>query len=116
MSKQIDGMTISLMRKLVKFYYAFFQQNNIPMKKCNSDELVFPYEQSLAHCHGILPEIETFLTEKRRVKAYGWICWIQGCLVTARKFTINNVRNHNKGIFDEPPRTALCRPAIRSQC
>ena len=50
---------------------------------------------ALRHCHRMLDDIEQFVKEGRIDKAYGWLCFIQGCLWMSGLRTLNELKNHN---------------------
>ncbi len=50
----------------------------------------------LAHCHGMLDEMEKFVAEGRMEKAFRWLGFIQGCLWSAGLYTLEELKNHNR--------------------
>jgi hypothetical protein len=56
---------------------------------------------TLAHCHWMCQQAEGW-ADVDREKAMRWLCFVQGCLHCYSLFTVNEMREHNKGILPLP--------------
>ena len=56
---------------------------------------------ALAHCHGMLDQMEEFVAQGRMDKVFRWLGFVQGCLWSARVYTLESLKNHNR-----PPNNA----------
>jgi hypothetical protein len=53
-------------------------------------------EQVKAHCHGMLDEMEVFVSQGRMEKVFRWLGFVQGGLFAAGIFSIEELKNHNR--------------------
>ena len=50
----------------------------------------------LAHCYGMLDQMEQFVEEDRMDKVFRWLGFVQGCLWMASEYTLDELKNHNR--------------------
>ena len=53
-------------------------------------------EFGLAHCHGMLDQMEQFVKDDRMDKVFRWLGFVQGCLWMAGEYTLEELNNHNR--------------------
>jgi len=82
--------------KVIGIYRRGFKKMGIPKKDFPHDQLINTKENMLAHCHGMLDEIEVFVAEGRIEKAFRWLGFIQGCLWSTGHYTLDELKNHNR--------------------
>ena len=69
-------MTADKVRKVLAIYSKKFEEMSIPKKE--SSHSLFPNTDNdfLAHCHGMLDEMEVFIQEDRMDKVFRWLGFI----------------------------------------
>ena len=87
-------------------YRIFFEAQNIPKAdyphdKFLNDEWIKIVDRpmsdvALAHCHGMLNEMEEFVRQGRMEKVFRWLGFIQGCLWMANSYRLEDLKNHNR--------------------
>ena len=89
-------MTADKVRETLAIYRKKFEEMGIP--KSQSPHSSFPTSDKdfLAHCHGMLEEMEVFIQEGRMDKVFRWLGFIQGCLWRIGVYTIEEMKNHNR--------------------
>ena len=89
-------MTADKVRETLAIYRKKFEEMGIP--KSQSPHSSFPTSDKdfLAHCHGMLDEMEVFIQEGRMDKVFRWLGFIQGCLWRIGVYTIEEMKNHNR--------------------
>jgi|SRR3989344_95769 len=96
-------MTPEKVLEVIGKYRRFFEIERIP--KVEMLEIFFDMNLSqghlrknvlFPHCHWMLDKIEEFAQEGLLDKAYGWLCFIQGCLLCVGAYTLDELRNHNR--------------------
>ena len=96
--------------EVIGIYRKHFQEKGI-------GELDFPHglipgsdEEKLAHCHGMLDKMESFVKEGRIEKAFRWLGFVQGCLWSASHYSLEELMNHSRPRpEDAQKRRQLCR-------
>jgi hypothetical protein len=58
-----------------------------------NEELYFP---SLAHCYGMLDQMDKFIDEGRTDKAFRWLGFVQGILWMNSLYSLTDIMNHNR--------------------
>ena len=82
----------------------FFESNGVNKIKLSEEEfdeylLIADTQDSIkifAHCHAMLDEMQQFVNEGRMEKCFRWLGFIQGCLWCDGRFTLNELKNHNR--------------------
>ncbi len=84
--------------QVISVYRTFFETSGIPKNNFPHDKPVKWYveENVLAHCHGMLDEMEVFVAEGRMDKVFRWLGFIQGCLWTTGHYNLESLKNHNR--------------------
>ncbi len=82
---------------VAKQYRAAFIKKGIAAEKHPTGE--FPHDSisALEHCHRMLDNIITFASEGRTGKAYRWLGFVQGVCWSSGMYTIDDMRDHNRG-------------------
>ena len=83
-------------REVISTYRKKFEEMGIPKQQSPHDEFPNSDNDFLAHCHGMLDEMEIFIEEERLDKVFRWLGFIQGCLWRVRVYTIEKMKNHNR--------------------
>ena len=89
-------MTADKVREVVATYREKLEERGIPKKSFPHNSLPKSDNDRLAHCHGMLDEIEEFLKDNRMGKVFRWLGFIQGCLWSCGIYTIEGLKNHNR--------------------
>lgn len=82
--------------EVIGIYRSFFEKSGIPKKDFPHNQLTNTDENVLAHCHGMLDEMEQFVVKGRMEKVFRWLGFIQGCLWSTGYFTLDELKNHNR--------------------
>lgn len=90
------GMSSEKIREALVFYRKELQNLNVPLKQHPAESLARSNDEVLAHCHWMAVEAEDFLVQGRREKAMRWLCFIQGCIFTLRRYSIDKMKNDNR--------------------
>ena len=85
--------------EVIGIYRNFFEKLGIPNDKIVKTKRVYHSDNILAHCHGMLDEMEKFVAEGRIDKGFRWLGFIQGCLWSAGHYTLEELKNHNRSDF-----------------
>jgi len=89
-------MTADKIREVIAIYRKKFEEMGIPKRRFPHGSLPKSDNDFLAHCHGILDEMEKFIQENRMEKVFRWLGFIQGCLWRAGIYTVEELKNHNR--------------------
>jgi len=89
-------MTGDKVREVIAIYRKKFEEMGISKKRSSLSSFPNSDNDFLAHCHGMLNEMEIFIQEGRMEKTFRWLGFIQGCLWRAGVYTIDEVKNHNR--------------------
>ncbi len=83
--------------KAVGIYEQYFITHDIPNIKHPHNEFFRNVNEALAHCHSMIKGIKDFLSidgmEKRAAQRIGFI---EGCLATAGKVTVETLKAYNR--------------------
>ncbi len=82
--------------EVIGIYRKHFETNGIPKKDFPHGQFVGDEFDVLAHCHGMLDDMEKFVAEGRMEKAFRWLGFIQGSLWLAGRYTLDGLKNHNR--------------------
>ncbi|MBI2062455.1 MAG: hypothetical protein HYT64_02085 [Candidatus Yanofskybacteria bacterium] len=82
--------------KVIRIYREHFKKSGIPKKDFPHDQLTNGNESVLAHCHGMLDEMEKFVAEGRMDKVFRWLGFVQGCLWSTGCYDLESLKNHNR--------------------
>lgn len=88
--------------EVIGVYRKYFEEMDIP-------QINFPHGQALnifddvdglgnmlAHCHGMLDEMEKFVAKGSMDKVFRWLGFVQGCLWSNGLYTLDELKNHNR--------------------
>lgn len=93
----MDGEKVLM---VISIYRNYFEKSGIPKKKFPEDQIINtyenPFQNTLAHCHGMLDEMEKFVAEGRMEKVFRWLGFIQGCLWSAGNYELKDLKNHSR--------------------
>jgi len=89
-------MNAEKVREVIVIYRQYFKKNKISKIDFPHEKISFSSEEVLSHCHGMLDKMEQFLDEGRIEKVFRWLGFIQGCLWTTKRYTIEELANHNR--------------------
>jgi|SRR3989344_6265719 len=95
-------MTKEKCLKVISFYRQYFEKENIPKGEVpHGVNLVYAYRLQLhgkatMHAHGMLDQMEVFITEGRMDKFFRWLGFVQGVLWTSGHFSLEELKNHNR--------------------
>lgn len=90
-------MTDDKIREVISIYRRKFEEMEIDKRDFPHDD--WPDSEStggLAHCHGMLDKMESFLREGRREKAFRWLGFVQGVLWLGGVYTLEELKNHSR--------------------
>lgn len=88
-------MTPEKKREIIELYHTLFGQLDIKRIDYPRDKIVHSSDDALGHCHGMLDEISKFIDEGRKDQTLIWHGFVQGCLWTSKKYTLEDLGNHN---------------------
>ena len=92
-------------KEVLEIYRKSFEENNVKSVEWeeNLTEKDAMYlsedhkkQKRLAHLYWMLVEIEGFLKEGRREKAFKWLGFIQGVLWSSELCSLEDLKNHNR--------------------
>lgn len=89
-------MNADKVREVLATYRKKFEELNVSKRKFPHNELPKSDNDFLAHCHGMLDEMKTFIEEGRMEKVFRWLGFIQGCLWIIGVYTVEEIKNHNR--------------------
>ena len=89
-------MNADKVREVLALYQRKFEELGVPKQQFPHNELPKTDGDFLAHCHGMLDEIEVFIQEERMEKVFRWLGFIQGCLWRIGVYTVEEMKNHNR--------------------
>ncbi len=82
--------------EVINVYRVHFKNLGIPKNDFPHQQILSNKEWMLAHCHGMLDEMDKFVAEDRIGKAFRWLGFIQGCLWSAGHYTLEELKNHSR--------------------
>ena len=89
-------MTADKIREIIVIYRKKFEELSISQKQFPLNSIPKSDDDFLAHCHGMLDEIEVFIQEGRIDKVFRWLGFIQGCFWRVGIYTVEEMKNHNR--------------------
>lgn len=92
-------MNSQKLREVIALYRQEFESLNIPKARHDIREPLplFGHEPlALAHCHQMLDQMETFVSEGRLEKCFRWLGFIQGALWALGAKNVSELKNHNR--------------------
>ena len=89
-------MDADKVREVLAIYRKKFEELNVPKRQFPHNELPKSDNGFLAHCHGMLDDMEVFIQEGRMEKVFRWLGFIQGCLWRIGVYTVEEMKNHNR--------------------
>ena len=89
-------MNADKVRQVLTIYRKKFKDLGIPSRPFPHAEFPTTDNDILAHCHGMLDEMETFIQEENMGKVFRWLGFIQGCLWKVGIYTIEEMKDHNR--------------------
>lgn len=89
-------MSKEKVEQVLASYRLKFLQLGIPKIEYPHRFIARENKNILAHCHGMLDEMEEFLRQNRMEKLYRWLGFVQGCLWSAGIYSIEEMKNHNR--------------------
>jgi hypothetical protein len=76
--KEVE-MTANKVREVIALYRKKLEEMEIPKNKSSHSSFPVSDKDFLAHCRGMLDEMEVFVHEGRMEKVFRWLGFIQGC-------------------------------------
>lgn len=89
-------MTRKKVLEAIDIYRNFFEEREVKKKDYPHHVYVCLRRDILAHCYGMLGQMEEFVKEFRMGKAFRWLGFIQGCLWALGCHTLEELKNHNR--------------------
>ena len=89
----MDGKKIL---SIVQVYRDLCEARSASKATFPSEQYVNSRDEVVAHCHGMLDQIEEFVQQGRTEKAFRWLGFIQGCLWSQRLSTLADLKNDNR--------------------
>lgn len=89
-------MTPDKVLSVIELYREKFQAEGIGKIDFPHGEDPLLNQEVLAHCHGMLDKMVEFVREGRMDKVFRWLGFVQGCLWTSHRYTLDELMNHNR--------------------
>lgn len=89
-------MTGDKVKEVLSIYRKRLEEMGVPKKQFPHGSLPESNDDFLAHCHGMLDEMEDFIRQGRMEKVFRWLGFIQGCLWRCGLYTVEELKNHNR--------------------
>ncbi len=89
-------MTPDKHRQVIAKYRRFFEESGIEPVEVPHDDFVTDEDTSLAHCHGMLDQMEAFIEEGRMDKVNRWLGFIQGVLWRSGYYSLEELKDTNR--------------------
>ncbi len=90
-------MRSSVLNAGIRFlFWKQFEEMGISEKRSPRDSFPASDEDFLAHCNGMLDDLEIFIQEGRMEKVFRWLGFIQGCLWRSGVYTVEEMKDHNR--------------------
>jgi hypothetical protein len=90
-------MTPERVSEVIATYRRVFQRMKVKKIDYPHDKLLSTTEHGLAHCHGMLDDMERFVKEGDMDKVHRWLGFIQGVLWAQGLYPLDTLREHNRG-------------------
>ena len=88
-------MNATKVREVLSTYRRRFEVQNIGKIDFSHSERPSPAEM-LAHCHGMLDQMEILITEGRMEKVMRWLGFLQGVFWSNGWYCLEDLKNHNR--------------------
>jgi hypothetical protein len=95
MVKEVE-MDANKILEVIQIYRDYFQTKGIGIIDFSETDKPKSREEKLAHCHGMLSKMESFVKEGRIEKTFRWLGFIQGCLWSVGVYFLGDLKNHNR--------------------
>ena len=92
------GMSNEQFLNVIRTYRRVFEELHIGKAQMPFDKIVMDSKIILPHCHAMLDEMEEFVKDGRREKAFTFLGFIQSSLVWAGYNSLNELRDHNRPV------------------
>lgn len=93
----MDGKKIL---EVISTYRNKLQSLNAPKIDYPHGRIILPDDDRrlyvLAHCHGMLDQMEEFVRDNRIDKAFRWLGFIQGAFWSEGLYNLEELKNHNR--------------------
>lgn len=89
-------MTPENISEVIDVYKKFFADMGTEPIKYPHEKILNDTFLSLSHCYGMLDDIEGFIKNDQIEKAFRWLGFIQGILWSTQKFSLTELKNHNR--------------------
>ena len=92
-------MTSEKILEVIGIYRSYFVSHKIGKIDYPQDKKFLDCGEGklgLAHCHGMLDKMASFVNEKRIDKAFRWLGFIQGVLWVKGVYSLNILKNHSR--------------------
>lgn len=89
-------MTDEKIREVLEIYRKLLDKYNVSRKPSPHDVFPLTDKELIDHLYYMLDQIDSFLRQGHRDKAFRWLGFMQGCLWCLRFYTLEDLKNHNK--------------------
>lgn len=89
-------MDATKVREVLSTYRQRFEVENVGKIDFPHGKMPRTLAEMLAHCHGMLEQMEVFITEGRMEKVMRWLGFIQGILWSNGWYCLEDLKNHNR--------------------
>lgn len=94
-------MSPERIRHVVSLYRTMFIANGVKKKDFPFDKRLSMHDFGPEHCHGMLAQMELFITEGKMDKVNCWLGFIQDVLWSQGFYTLEELMKHNRDPKDE---------------
>jgi len=95
-------MTFAKCMGVVAEYRKYFAKLGPHEEKFHENDKPLTIKDKMAHLHSMLDQMEPFLREGRNEKFHRWLGFIQGVLWAENRFTLHELKNHNRPEEKDP--------------
>ena len=81
--------------KVIGMYRSYFTKKGIEAVDFPHNDKPDSSRDILSHCCRMLDRMEKFISESRMDKVFRWLGFIQGCLWSTRRFSLEDLKNHS---------------------
>ena len=93
-------MRLEKLRQLILYYRRYFEKQGVLKQEFSGIQYdaYINDKTLLAHCHWMLDRMEILTNgdKEAELKAHRWLGFIQGCLASQQRFTINELKEQSK--------------------
>ena len=83
-------------QEILSTYRRLFEMKNIGKINFPHSEIPVNSVEMLAHCHGMIDQMEIFITEGRMEKVMRWLGFLQGVFWSNGWYCLEDLKNHNR--------------------